>query len=333
MSSVTGIAVGATIGAVVLGITIFTVVTILLRKQRHPSSNDPNRPLIPAYNQETQSSQPPLTPISDGSPRDSRDRSISVDLSGDPTSPLEPPPLERRVSISSTKKGHRVSFSRDLQQSVIAAQNEGSLPSYVVITDFEPRKKDELRLRVGEIVTVSMTFTDGFCHGYNTTTQKLGTFPLASVAVLKTGSPSTSMTTADQDLSSDSPTTPTNTSSPSLHITEYTMVAPEQALEVVTKYLTAERRAAYFESLLRTSSMDEGTREQFKRAAAGASLQEDVSGDVHQALLRHLEKGFKRWMDRVEDNRDPRDKLRRTKTSAGKPAGWKRPVPVRTQTL
>lgn len=110
------------------------------------------------------------------------------------------------------------------------------------------------------------------------------------------------------------------------------MVAPEQALEVVTKGLSAERRAAYFEGLLRNASLDEGTREQFKRAAAGAASKREEE-DVKEALLRHLEKGFRRWMDRVDENRFPGDKLRRTKTSAGRPPGWTRPVPVRTQTL
>ena len=33
---------------------------------------------------------------------------------------------------------------------------DGVLPSYVVVEDFEPRRRDDMRLRVGDRVTISM---------------------------------------------------------------------------------------------------------------------------------------------------------------------------------
>ncbi|KAJ3297918.1 hypothetical protein HK104_011378 [Borealophlyctis nickersoniae] len=213
-------------------------------------------------------------------------------------------------------------MTKDVQDSVM--QQDSSLPSYVVVQNYKPKKRDELHLTVGEIVTVSMTFTDGWCHGYNCSTLKLGTFPLSAVAVLQADSRRSTLTTAEADLQG--PTSPSGDP----HPIQFTMVAPEQALEVVTKGLSAERRAQYFESLLRDASLDENTREQFKSVAEGAN-NSPLKEDVREALLGHLEKGFKRWMARVDGGGRPGLGLRRAKTSAG--PRLPRPIPVRTQTL
>ncbi|KAJ3054379.1 hypothetical protein HK097_001988 [Rhizophlyctis rosea] len=155
---------------------------------------------------------------------------------------------------------------------------DGLLPSYVAVEDFEPKRRDDMRLRVGDRVTISMTFTDGWCHGYNQTTNAMGMFPISNLAIKpKTTAARRSTTKRSSKGPSTpaatpggvtSPTTPESATSGSYFPPQppadqsqkqkgkllFSMVPVDQALEIVTSSLSASRRAEYFETLLRQTT-------------------------------------------------------------------------------
>jgi hypothetical protein len=52
---------------------------------------------------------------------------------------------------------------------------------YRCIQDFEPRKIDDVKLEIGDQVNIYMTFTDGWCHGFNITKNTKGIFPIQCI--------------------------------------------------------------------------------------------------------------------------------------------------------
>ncbi len=54
--------------------------------------------------------------------------------------------------------------------------NAEQVAKYICQKDFIPRKKDDCALRVGDVVTMSMTFTDGWAHGSNLITNQVGMY-------------------------------------------------------------------------------------------------------------------------------------------------------------
>ncbi|KAI9205348.1 uncharacterized protein BJ171DRAFT_501827 [Polychytrium aggregatum] len=261
----------------------------------------------------------------------------------------------------------RTSVSKESLQLILDTSDD-SLPTYVVIEDLFPQKPDQLQLRLGDVVTVSMTFTDGWCHGYNMNTQKLGVFPLKCVAVIDPESKRTIMTAAAQLFGKSSrsrtssntsasslrsgaasspaspiplsppyspidpdfsPSYPPLSPSPSLSETpvQFTMVPPEQAMQVVTKSLSPERRAQFFAQILKEQpGMDIDTKRHLQRAAQGLEDQLDSEQSWRLALEAHLEKGFSRWMARVNQGK-PSSSL-----PVPKPRP-KLPTPVRQQSM
>ncbi|KAJ3056185.1 hypothetical protein HK097_007791 [Rhizophlyctis rosea] len=53
---------------------------------------------------------------------------------------------------------------------------------YIVMHDYEPQADDEIRLRVGDYIRLSLLFNDGWAKGMNETTGKHGLLPCACVA-------------------------------------------------------------------------------------------------------------------------------------------------------
>ncbi|KAJ3277907.1 hypothetical protein HDU76_010119 [Blyttiomyces sp. JEL0837] len=133
--------------------------------------------------------------------------------------------LDHGAHGSAHRPGRKVSLRTSIKL-------DNTLPSYVIIQDFIPTKKDEIYLAVGHVVTISMTFTDGFCHGFNTTTNESGLFPLSCIAVIKTDTITKKpVSTLQRGPSPDQLRAPPL----DLLVTEspvaFTMVPPEQAME------------------------------------------------------------------------------------------------------
>ncbi|KAJ3033598.1 hypothetical protein HDV00_006024 [Rhizophlyctis rosea] len=134
------------------------------------------------------------------------------------------------------------------------------LPSYVAVEDFEPRRRDDMRLRVGDRITISMG------------TPTPGT-PSAQPTATPHGTDATPTTPSASQTSYFPPQPPadaTQTTTPQQQTGQkskllFSMVPVDQALEIVTSSLSASRRAEYFETLLRqqthrsTSSVSSST--------------------------------------------------------------------------
>ncbi|KAI8818074.1 uncharacterized protein EV422DRAFT_204706 [Fimicolochytrium jonesii] len=217
--------------------------------------------------------------------------------------------------------------------------NEG-LPTYVVIKDARPRKKDEVGLSVGDVMTISMTFTDGWCHGYNHTTRQVGMFHISSIAsserhlpkALKPLSPAHSPpltpppttindNTDDADAILTPPPLPNNLTSllpveqvqrkPGLLMS---MVNPETAMGIVSDSISAERRAQYFEATLpeiirkkSTSSQSNpgSPRPSFDSATRpGITRAQSAWGVLRvgwkEAVRKELDAGYDEWLARRE---------------------------------
>ncbi|KAJ3013104.1 hypothetical protein HKX48_005925 [Thoreauomyces humboldtii] len=211
------------------------------------------------------------------------------------------------------------------------------LPAYPVVKAFEPKRRDDMRLRVGEVVTISMTFTDGVCHGYNHTTKAMGMFPISSVAVLggrdnvqthpiphheqpgstleRTNSQHTLVTVPDADVEQGE----VKGTAPKQGL-QYCMVPPAQALELVAASLSADRRAHYFQALLRdtlatphpaTPADDTSTsplEQQLRAAVEGAAGNESRATAAWRtlrvrwkdAVKADLDVGYDEWLKKKE---------------------------------
>lgn len=62
--------------------------------------------------------------------------------------------------------------------------SSGTVPTYVVVEPHVKNKRDEVDLSVGDLITISMTFTDGWLHGVNKTSGLSGLFPLHCIVCL-----------------------------------------------------------------------------------------------------------------------------------------------------
>ncbi|RKO91069.1 hypothetical protein BDK51DRAFT_35122 [Blyttiomyces helicus] len=152
---------------------------------------------------------------------------------------------------------------------------ECDLPTYEVVQAFEPRKQGDLKLTLGDSITITMTFTDGTCHGYNNTTKAMGMFPISCVKIPKrkaakdvSRASSVTRTKSEKRPSPDSET-PDDAARRSSTVPRWVpegkgklqvvMVPADKALELVSDSLSAERRAQYFETLLRNEKSDAAT--------------------------------------------------------------------------
>ncbi|KAJ3149073.1 hypothetical protein HDU89_004075 [Geranomyces variabilis] len=208
------------------------------------------------------------------------------------------------------------------------------LPAYKVVTAFTPKRRDDMRLHVGDRVTISMTFTDGVCHGFNHTTQAMGMFPISCVAV--PARKPTSVASSRGRRAADSSTTLVDTNTPDNdeHSDDadprqrpdvghnsnkkgkllFSMVAPETALEIVAESLSADRRAHYFETLLVETRGTTPTQErsaspleaQLRASMEGASGGEPRARQAWRrlrvgwkdAVRKELDVGYEEWVRR-----------------------------------
>ncbi|KAJ3161810.1 hypothetical protein HDU86_006581 [Geranomyces michiganensis] len=161
------------------------------------------------------------------------------------------------------------------------------LPAYKVVTAFTPKRRDDMRLHVGDRVTISMTFTDGVCHGFNHTTRAMGMFPISCVAVparkpstvasLRRRANDSTTTLVNINSTVEPPKTPDTSTKKGKLL--FSMVAPETALEIVAESLSADRRAHYFETLL----------VQETRSVSGTPTQERSSDPLEAQLRASME--------------------------------------------
>ncbi|KAJ3176995.1 hypothetical protein HDU87_004711 [Geranomyces variabilis] len=209
------------------------------------------------------------------------------------------------------------------------------LPAYKVVTAFTPKRRDDMRLHVGDRVTISMTFTDGVCHGFNHSTQAMGMFPISCVAV-PARKPTSVASSRGRRGGADSTTTLVDTTTPGddddngdtnapqrLDFSSnngkkgkllFSMVAPETALEIVAESLSADRRAHYFETLLVETRGTTPTQErsanpleaQLRASMEGASGGEPRARQAWRrlrvgwkdAVRKELDVGYEEWVRR-----------------------------------
>ncbi|KAJ3281191.1 hypothetical protein HK104_000163 [Borealophlyctis nickersoniae] len=154
--------------------------------------------------------------------------------------------------------------------------DEGALPSYHVVEDYHPKKRDDMRLRPGDQVTISMPMEYAPINRTHINlalrlSRMGGAMAIVDPKRRKTTrakSMKRTKTSASTKTTSSSATHPPDVSlepaspvSPGLPppVPEgkgkllFSMVPADQALEIVASSLSAERRAQYFETLLRTA--------------------------------------------------------------------------------
>ncbi|KND03129.1 uncharacterized protein SPPG_02190 [Spizellomyces punctatus DAOM BR117] len=226
--------------------------------------------------------------------------------------------------------GHRSGANSQLPSFLV---DQEELPSYTVIKAFEKRKRDDMILTVGDKVTISMTFTDGWCHGYNHTTHTMGMFPISSVAVIdRKHSKSKPRQASNEEANSPesnssatltSPETPSSvnevhppTQKPEKGKLLFSMVPPEQAMEIVAESLSAERRAHYFETMLRDAKATPSPKSeeldplenQLRASMEGAAGQESraklawrkLRVGWKDAVRKQLSDGYDDWLAQKE---------------------------------
>ncbi|KAI9098254.1 hypothetical protein DFS34DRAFT_620142 [Phlyctochytrium arcticum] len=253
-----------------------------------------------------------------------------------------PPPIPGTTAVA-TPGGQQGHLTEQLSNFL---EDQEGLPSYHVVKAYEPRKRDDMRLRVDDMVTISMTFTDGWCHGYNHTQKTMGMFPISAVAVLDRKN--RSQKPAPARFNSGEPSPPPDSVAPfapppSRNNTEtkrpeqkksgngggkliFSIVPPEQAIEIVAESLTAERRAHYFETLLRDakksnsitstsptsphspndSTSSNPLEAQLRASMEGASGEESRAKQAWRklrvnwkdAVREQLQDGYSAWLDR-----------------------------------
>lgn len=110
-----------------------------------------------------------------------------------PNTSIPPPPASPRkiTGLSDDEEetllspiNNHINSSINNHSSVAAAAApawSAEAPPFTVLLAHTPVKRDDLALAVGDQVRVSMCFSDGFVHGVNMTTGKVGVFPLSCV--------------------------------------------------------------------------------------------------------------------------------------------------------
>ncbi|KAI8909890.1 hypothetical protein DFJ77DRAFT_542709 [Powellomyces hirtus] len=211
-------------------------------------------------------------------------------------------------------------------------QEQKDLPAYVVVKPFVPKRRDDMKLEVGDMVTISMVFTDGNVHGFSHSSLSMGVFPLSCLgpapgqpqrpSLLKRATDS--MTTLVNTTPAAPANTPQQPPPPRQRQHEkvmFSMVTPETALDLVAETLTPERRAHYFESLLRdtlasptpTSSPSVNPLEsQLRASMEGAAGSESRSKQAWRklrvgwkdAVRKELDQGYDKWMEARRDRFD-----------------------------
>ncbi|KAJ3049503.1 hypothetical protein HK097_009517 [Rhizophlyctis rosea] len=97
-------------------------------------------------------------------------------------------------------------WGREKEKGKVGVSNEDT---FRVIRNFEGRGSDEIGVRVGDVVSVSFTYKDGWCRGTNVATGKQGVFPKACLQ-LDTNTPQHTLTPQPKVPFITTPTMPAN---------------------------------------------------------------------------------------------------------------------------
>lgn len=132
---------------------------------------------------------------------------------------------------------HSARMLRKLEARVSALEvDEDDEKVYVVQQLFVPLEKDEIRMSVGDKVTIKMTFVNGEAHGVNLTTGESGMFPIACT------------TSSPNNLNLDTPlTTPPTPDSPLTDTQIHLPPTPSQKALSSIAEIRAVRRVGYLD--------------------------------------------------------------------------------------
>ncbi|KAJ3270173.1 hypothetical protein HDV01_000508 [Terramyces sp. JEL0728] len=156
----------------------------------------------------------------------------------------------RRQSIPDAEDGFALSEFGDDQSHEAASYIPDLLPvTFVCVKDFTPKKKGDINLHAGDIVSYHMTFTDGMCVGNNHTTGEKGVFPFSYVKSNNFETESNRRSSIDSHGIDLPPLAPEGEGR-----LLFSMVPQDQAMEIINTSLPEERRKEYFETKSSISS-------------------------------------------------------------------------------
>ncbi|KAJ3320208.1 hypothetical protein HDV06_005452 [Boothiomyces sp. JEL0866] len=208
----------------------------------------------------------------------------------------------RRTSIPDAGESFDLSDFGD-DQSQETTPHVPDLPSvtFVCIKDFAPKKKGDIYLHAGDIVSYHMTFTDGMSVGTNHTTGEKGVFPFSYVK-RNNFEPEVNRRTSIDSVPFDLPPLAPEGEGRLL----FSMVPQDQALEIINNNLTEERRKEYFEtgsnhsstsSFERVSQPSESpSMPRLKKPPSKAMLNWDkLRNNWKDAVKAELQSSFEKW--------------------------------------
>ncbi|KAJ3180830.1 hypothetical protein HDU85_003914 [Gaertneriomyces sp. JEL0708] len=196
------------------------------------------------------------------------------------------------------------------------------LPTFRVVKSVKSTRKDEMTLEEGDIVMLSMMFTDGWAFGYNHTAKCSGMFPFHAVAPTTRTEPVVSQTSPLSSSSSDihdpnaaglkpkdsacdlsngpglldPPAPPPKDTE---HKLLFSLLPPTEAMHVVSDALTDERRRWYFHDTASEGSVS--SRDSFEGETRAQRAWGQLRSRWREAVQKQLSDGYEEWLRRREE--------------------------------